>query len=89
MIDSVQSNSSWWLAFVKISFGISVMALAGGILFSPIDTIVKGYLGLSSLFVVSATITMSKTLRDEYESQRLINKISEAKTQKIIKEFAE
>jgi hypothetical protein len=30
---------------------------------------------------------LSKTLRDEYEAARLLNKINEAKTNKILKEY--
>lgn len=87
MIESVQSNSKSWLFFVKTSFAIAVMAVGCGVLFAPVDYLVKGYLGISALFLVSTTITLSKTLRDEHESQRLISKIAEAKTQQLIKEL--
>ena len=87
-IDS-QSNSSGWLFFVKASFVISLLAMAAGIVFMPGDLVVQGYFALSALFLVSSTINLSKTLRDEHESQRLLNKISEAKTNKILKEFTE
>ncbi|GAA3920981.1 YiaA/YiaB family inner membrane protein [Litoribacillus peritrichatus] len=89
MIDEVQSNSQSWLFFVKVSFAISLIAMAAGIVILPADLMVKGYLAISALFVVSSTITMSKTLRDNHESQRLINKLSEAKTQQIIKEYSD
>ncbi len=88
MIDSVQSNSKSWLFFVKASFTIAVAAVGVGVLFAPVDYLVKGYLGISALFLVSTTITLSKTLRDEHEAQRLISKISEAKTQQLIKELS-
>jgi len=32
---------------------------------------------------------MSKTVRDDFESQKIMNQISEAKTNKIIQEYAE
>ncbi len=89
MIDDVQSNSQSWLFFVKVSFAISLLAMGVGIVMIPADLMVKGYLAICSLFVVSSTITMSKTLRDDHESQRLINKLSEAKTQQIIKEYTD
>ena len=89
MNENVQSNSQSWLFFVKVSFAVSLLAMAAGIVMIPADLMVKGYLAICALFVVSSTITMSKTLRDDHESQRLINKISEAKTQQIIKEYAD
>lgn len=89
MIDTMQSNSKSWLFYVKASFVIALTAMGAGILFAPADMLVKGYLTMSSLFLVSSTITLSKTLRDEHESERLFHKISEAKTQQLIKEYAE
>ena len=86
---NLQSHSASWLFFVKTSFAISVVALATGILFMPGDLMVKGYFALGSLFLVSSTMTMAKTIRDEHENQRLIHKINDAKTSKIINEFTE
>lgn len=89
MIENINGNSSGWLFYVKASFVIAIGAMALGIVFSPTDILVKGYLGICALFVVSTTITLSKTMRDEHESQRLFNKISDAKTQQLIKEYGE
>jgi len=89
MNEQAQSNSSSWLFFVKASFAIAISAMLGGIIFSPIDFIVKAYFALCALFLVSSTITLSKTMRDQHESTRIMNKISEAKTQQLIKEYGE
>ena len=89
MNEQSQSNSSSWLFFVKASFVIALGAMLGGIFFSPIDFIVKAYFALCALFLVSSTITLSKTMRDQHESNRIMNKISEAKTQQLIKEYGE
>ena len=89
MNEQIQSNSSGWLFFVKASFGIALAAMLSGIVLSPIDFIVKAYFGLCALFLVSSTITLSKTMRDQHESARIMNKISDAKTQQLIKEYGE
>jgi hypothetical protein len=83
------TNSTGWLLFVKLSFLVSITAMIAAILFMPGDLMLKGYFGLNSLFMVSSTIMISKTMRDEHESSKMMNKISEAKTNKIIKEYAE
>ncbi len=88
-VADMQSNSRGWVFYVKTSFALSICAMVAGILFMPADIVAKGYLAICSLFMVSSTITLSKTMRDEHEGQRLMNKISEAKTQQIIKEYAE
>ena len=88
-IETTQANSTSWLFFVKLTFGISLAGMAAFVFFMSGDLLTKGYLALNSLFLVSATIVLSKTMRDEYETSKLSNKISEAKTNKILKEYAE
>ena len=89
MNEQIQSNSAGWLFFVKASFGIALAAMLGGIVLSPIEFIVKAYFSLCALFLVSSTITLSKTMRDQHESEKLMNKITDAKTQQLIKEYGE
>jgi len=83
----LQSNSGGWLFFVKASFAIAILAVVVGIFMLPASLLIKGYFGLSSLFLVNATITLSKTMRDEHETHRLINKVSEARTNQMINEY--
>ncbi|MDE1463541.1 YiaA/YiaB family inner membrane protein [Spartinivicinus poritis] len=85
----LQGSSQSWVVFVKISFVLSIAAMLMGILIIPASLEIKGYLVISALFIINSTITLSKTLRDEHEKERLINKISTAKTQKIINEFTD
>ena len=84
----LSSQSTSWLFFVKVSFFIAVIAVAAGVFLMPGTLLMKGYFALSSLFLVSTTITLSKSLRDEHEATRLINKVSEARTSKIINDMA-
>ena len=53
----------------------------------PLDIWAKGYLGMGLFFLVSSTISVSKTLRDKHEFDRIINRVEEAKTEKILKEY--
>lgn len=84
---SVTDNSAQWEFFVKLAFGIAMASTALGIWLIPGDMVVKGYFMISSLFLVFSTITLSKTMRDGHESARLHNKISEARTSKMIQEL--
>ena len=83
----LNSSTSAWDFFVKLAFGIAVGATLTGIYMLPGELIVKGYFLISSLFLVYSTITMSKTIRDRHEADRLHNKISEARTSRIIREM--
>ena len=62
-------------------------ALLAGIFFLPAELWVKGYLGIGVLFSVGSTFTLSKSLRDEHEAKKLINKLSEAKAKRILKTY--
>ena len=80
-------NSAQWNFFVKISFAVAILSTLLGIYALPGPLMVKGYFMISSLFLVFASITLSKTMRDDHEAGRLHNKISEAQTQRMIREL--
>lgn len=83
----IQQDSSSWIFFVKACFFIAIASLVAGIVFMPVDWWIKGYLAMGTLFTVGSTFSLSKTLRDQHEAQKLIHKISNAKTEKMLKEF--
>lgn len=89
LVESNTQNSASWLFFIKLTFAISLIGMGAFIFFMDGSLLVKGYLALNSLFMISATIVMSKTLRDEHEAKRLQNRITEAKTNKILQEYSE
>jgi hypothetical protein len=76
-----------WLAFVQISFVLSLGLMIVGICLLPVDLWIRGYLGMGLFFTVSATITLSKTMRDEHEAKKIVNRIHEVKTEKMLQEF--
>lgn len=84
---SISDSSTQWDFFVKLSFAIALGATFLGVYLIPGAMIVKGYFLISSLFLVFSTITLSKSVRDGHESKRLHNKISEARTSKMIQEL--
>jgi hypothetical protein len=60
--------------------------LAIGIFFLPADIWIKGYLAMAALFLTGTTFTLAKTLRDEHEASRLINKIEDAAAERALRE---
>lgn len=89
MDSELKSNSNSWVFFVKVSFAIALLAATAGVVLAPVDFVIKGYMAISALFLVSTTITLSKTLRDEHEQHRIANRISEARTHQLLKEYGE
>lgn len=84
MNDVSISHSSAWTNFTLASFVIAAGMMAGGIFFMDASFAAKGFYAMSALMLVHTSISITKTLRDNQESSRLINKIEEAKTEKLL-----
>lgn len=83
----IQRDSSAWLGFVKLSFGLAFGTTLFGIWFLPVDLWIRGYMTMGMIYSVGSAFTLAKTLRDQHEADKLINKISQAKTARILKEY--
>jgi hypothetical protein len=77
-------HSDAWTMFTIVSFGISASMMAGGIYFLDATFAAKGFYAMAAIMLVHTSITITKTLRDTEESRRMINKIEDAKTEKLL-----
>lgn len=80
-------HTSAWIVQTWASFLISLSATAIGIWYLPVDSWVKGYLGMGLLFSIGSTISLSKTTRDIHEAGRLLSKVDEAKLERLLAEY--
>ena len=69
-----------------IAFAVSFLGMGVGIMYLPADLAVKGFLGMSYLFSVTACFTVAKVVRDKHEADKFINKVENAKTEKLLAE---
>lgn len=79
-------NSPAWTAFTYANFVVASVMMAGGIWFMDATFTAKGYYAMCALMLVSSTIILTKSLRDNEEAQRFHNKIEEAKTEKLLRD---
>ena len=77
-------HSSAWITFVYASFIGSLAMVGGGILFMPLDLWIKGYFAMGVLMLIQSCITVTKTLRDVHEGSKLVNRIEDAKTERLL-----
>ncbi|MGF1515717.1 MAG: YiaA/YiaB family inner membrane protein [Elainellaceae cyanobacterium] len=84
---SASPHSSAWITHTWLAFILSVSAIAGGVLFLPVQPWIKGYFGMGVLSTISSTINLSKTIRDVEESKRLVNRADEAKLERLLSEY--
>lgn len=83
----LSQDSSAWQVYTYIAFALSVGLMVLGILNLPVEVWVRGYLAMGLFFTVSSTITLCKTSRDNHEARKMVNRISEAKTEKLLHEY--
>jgi hypothetical protein len=79
---AVHTNA--WIAQTWIAFVVSIGATTLGLLALRANFWEKGYLGMGMLFSIGSTVSLSKTIRDVEESKRLINRVDEAKLEKLL-----
>lgn len=86
MSDNVYTprDSEAWNLFTIGSFGLAALMMAGGIYFLEASFAAKGFYAMSAIMLVHTSITITKSLRDREESKKFINKLEEAKTEKIL-----
>ena len=86
---NLQTSSPAWLAFAKVSWVAAIGAVGLGTAYLPVDLWAKGYMAMGLLFTIGTTLSLAKTLRDQHESERWINRLTDAKTEKMLKEYSE
>lgn len=67
MSNSIQTTSAW-KAFTMINFGVAALMMAGGIWFMQASFTAKGFYAMAALMLVSSTVMLTKTVRDEAEA---------------------
>jgi hypothetical protein len=88
MNQNVQTHSTAWVTFTYVSFGISLFMVAVGIFFLPLDPWVKGYLAMGIVLLVQSCVTVTKTMRDMHEGDKLVNRLEDAKAERILMDFS-
>ena len=74
------------MKFSYLSFAVSCVMMAGGLVLAPIDLAMKGYIAMAAVMVIQTTVNMTKTMRDNHEADRLLNKIEDAQTERLLRD---
>lgn len=84
MNESFQKHSPAWVSFSYFSFGAAALMLALGLYLMPLDLWGKGYLVMGILMLVQTTVNVTKTVRDNAEADRLVRRVEDARTEKLL-----
>jgi hypothetical protein len=80
---AVQHSSSW-VTFTYATFIASVVMVVGGIILMPVDIWMKGYFAMGVAMLIQSCVTVTKTIRDVHESSKLVNRIEDAKAERLL-----
>jgi hypothetical protein len=82
----IDKPSNSWTLFTYLQFAIAATMMAGGIYSLEASFAAKGFYAMAAIMLVSSTATITKSIRDSEESNRLHNKIEDAKTERLLAE---
>jgi hypothetical protein len=88
MNQNIQHHSNAWVTFTYGSFGASAFLVAIGVYFLPVDLWIKGYLAMGIVMLIQSCVTLTKTVRDVHESSRFVNRIEDAKAERLLMEVS-
>src|SRR6267378_3065054 len=88
MNQNVQPHSGAWVTFTYVSFSASAFMVAVGVFFLPLDLWIKGYLAMGIVMLVQSCVTLTKTVRDMHEGGKLVNRIEDAKAERLLMEVS-
>lgn len=81
------SNTQAFSTLAWISFGISFVGMILGIVYLDLDIYQKAFVGMTYLFSISSCFVLAKVVRDKQESEELVRKIENAKTEQMISKY--
>lgn len=81
------SNTQAFSTLAWISFGISFIGMILGIIYLNLDIYQKAFVGMTYLFSISSCFVLAKVVRDKQESEELVRKIENAKTEQMISKY--
>ena len=88
MNQNVQPHSNAWVTFTYVSFAASAFMVSVGVFYLPIDLWMKGYLTMGIIMMIQCCVTLTKTVRDMHESGKMVNRIEDAKAERLLKEVS-
>jgi hypothetical protein len=84
MSNPVLHHSHSWIIFTYVSFAAALAMVVGGIVLMPLDLAMKGYLAMGVVMLIQSCMTLTKTIRDNDEAGKLVNRIEDAKTDRLL-----
>lgn len=83
----MHSDSPAWTLYAFTSFACAAGLMLLGVMQLDVPLWTRAYFLMGTFFLVGSSFTLAKTLRNRHEAQKLVNKIDEAKTEQLLKQW--
>ncbi|POM27775.1 yiaA/B two helix domain protein [Actinomadura rubteroloni] len=80
------ANTTAFLVQAAISFLVSAVSVAAGIVYLPVNGWVRAFLAIGLLYVITSTFTLAKCVRDKQEGLALSSRVDQARLDKLLAE---
>ena len=85
--DIVEKDTPAWIFQVWASFVIALGTTVVGIAYLPLDIWLRSFLWMGVTFSIGSSFTLAKTLRDAHEAKKREARLSDAKTELMMREL--
>ena len=75
--------------FSYVNFAVAAVMMAGGVYFLEASFAAKGFYAMAALMLVTSTVGNTKALRDKEDTDRLHNKLEDARTERLLAEVSQ
>lgn len=81
-----QQTTAAYAVQAAISFALALGAMVVGVAYLPVDPWVRAFLAVGLLYVVTATFTLSKVVRDRQQEVQVVSRVDQARLDKLLAE---
>lgn len=79
-------NTNAFFLQAAISFAVALLTMVFAVLYLPVDTWIRAFLGLGIMYLTTSTFTLAKCVRDAQENQTVYARLDQARVDKILSE---
>ncbi len=77
-------NTNAFFLQAGISFAVALITMVFAVLYLPVDSWIRAFLGLGVMYLTTSTFTLAKCVRDAQENQAVYARLDQARVDKIL-----
>lgn len=83
---ALKTSSAFYLQSV-IAFAIALGVVVIGEIYVPVSPWIRAFLALGTVFLVSASFSLAKCVRDQQESTTVVSRIDQARLERMLADY--